>query len=113
MHKALLLQLGATLLAMAAAAVFWGSQGSVSALCGAATYVLPSSLFAWRLRWTLRRNGQASVAAFVAGELVKLASTVGLLVLAAVLYREVHWGAFLMGLVLALKANLFAFLVKT
>jgi ATP synthase protein I len=36
-----------------------------------------------------------------------------LIVLTAVLYQHVHWGALLIGLVLALKANLFAFLVRT
>jgi len=113
MYKTVLLQLGATLLAVAVATVFWGMRGSVSALFGGVTYVLPSSFFAWRLSSALCRGGRASVAAFVAGELVKLASAVGLLVLTAVLYQDVHWGAFLMGLILALKANLFAFLVKT
>ncbi|APR02994.1 ATP synthase protein I [Thauera chlorobenzoica] len=53
------------------------------------------------------------MAAFVAGELIKLASIVGLLGLVLVLYPDVHWGALLIGLILALKANLFAFLVKT
>lgn len=113
MHKTVLLQLGATLLAVAVATVFWGMRGSVSALCGGLAYVLPSSFFAWRLFSASCRSGRASVAAFVAGELIKLVSTAGLLVLTAVLYRDVHWGAFLIGLILALKANLFAFLVKT
>ncbi len=53
------------------------------------------------------------MAAFVAGELIKVASIVGLLVLVWALYPQLHWGAMLIGLILALKANLFAFLVKT
>ena len=51
--------------------------------------------------------------AFVAGEFFKIASIVGLLVLVWALYPQLHWGGMLIGLVLALKANLFAFLVKT
>ncbi|MDR0716076.1 MAG: ATP synthase subunit I [Azoarcus sp.] len=113
MHKAVLLQLGATLLAAAVAAIFLGARGALSAACGGLAYVLPSGFFAWRLAVTALREGRATVAAFVAGELVKLASTVGLLALTAMLYGNVHWGAFLAGLALALKASLFAFLVKT
>ncbi|MDR1855476.1 MAG: ATP synthase subunit I [Azoarcus sp.] len=112
MHKAVLLQLGATLLAVAVATAFWGMRGGLSALCGGLAYVLPCGFFAWRLFATTLRDGRASVAGFVAGELFKLASTVGLLVLTATLYRDLHWGALLIGLILALKANLFAFLVK-
>lgn len=113
MHKAVLLQLGATLLATAIAAVFFGVRGAVSAASAGLACVIPSWFFAWRLMLTTRRNGTATVTAFVAGEFIKLASIVGLLGLVLVLYKDVHWGALLIGLVLALKANLFAFLVKT
>ena len=51
--------------------------------------------------------------AFVAGEFIKIASIVGLLVLVWAVYPDLHWGGMLVGLILALKANLFAFLVKT
>ncbi|MDR3212458.1 MAG: ATP synthase subunit I [Azoarcus sp.] len=113
MHKAVLLQFGATLLAAAAAAVFLGTRGALSAMCGGLAYTLPNGFFVWRLWVASWREGHATVAPFIAGELIKLVSTVGLLALTAVLYRDVHWGALLVGLVLALKANLFAFLVKT
>ena len=113
MGKAVLLQLVATLLAAAIAAVFFGLRGAVSAAAGGLAVVLPSSFFAWRLGRISRRHGTASVTAFVAGELIKLASIVGLLVLFLAVYADAHWGALLIGLILALKANLFAFLVKT
>ena len=51
--------------------------------------------------------------AFVVGEFFKIASIVGLLALVWALYPQLHWGGMLIGLILALKANLFAFLVKT
>jgi len=44
---------------------------------------------------------------------LKVSSIVGLLALGVALYPDVHWGALLIALILALKANLFAFLVKT
>ena len=113
MHKAVLLQLGATLLAASAAAVFFGKRGALSAAFGGLVYVLPSFFFIWRLSVASWRGEHATVAGVVAGELLKLVSVVGLLALVAVLYRDVHWGAFLIGLVLALKTNLFAFLMKT
>ncbi|NMG66016.1 ATP synthase subunit I [Azoarcus indigens] len=112
MLKAVLLQLGATLLATAIAAFFFGLRGAISAAAGGMACALPGWVFALRLRMLAKRSG-ASVAAFVVGELIKVVSIVGLLALILVLYPDVHWGALLIGLILALKANLFAFLVKT
>ena len=48
----------------------------------------------------------------LAGEFVKIASTVGLLATVQLVYADVHWLALFIGFVVALKANLFAFLVK-
>jgi ATP synthase protein I len=113
MLKAVLMQLGATVLAVAISAIFFGLRGAVSAACAGLACVLPSWMFAMRLRAITRNTGSASVTAFVAGEFFKIVSIVGLLVLAWALYPDLHWGALLIGLILALKANLFAFLVKT
>ncbi|MDR1227572.1 MAG: ATP synthase subunit I [Azoarcus sp.] len=113
MHRTVLLQFGATFLAAVGAAVFFGARGALSAMCGGLAYALPSGFFAWRLFMAYDRQERVKVTAFVAGELVKLVSVAGLLALTAAVYGDVHWGAFLAGLVLALKANLFAFLVKT
>lgn len=113
MLKAVLLQLGATLLAVVISGAFFGMRGALSAAGGGLACVLPSWLFALRLAAMTRRTGTATVTAFVAGEFIKIASTVGLLVLVWAVYPDLHWGALLIGLILALKANLFAFLVKT
>jgi ATP synthase protein I len=113
MHKAVLLQLAATFVAAAVAGILLGARGFFSAACGGMAYVAPSVFFAWRLWLASWHGGDVKVTAFMAGELVKLLLTGALLALAAVLYRDLHWGAFLVGLVLAVKANLFAFLVKT
>ncbi|HQZ03790.1 MAG TPA: ATP synthase subunit I [Thauera sp.] len=113
MHKAVLLQLVATVLAVAIAAALFGMRGAVSAAGGGLACVLPSWMFAVRLAAISRKLGTASVTAFVAGEFFKLVSIVGLLVLVWAIYPQLHWGGMLIGLILALKANLFAFLVKT
>lgn len=112
MLKAVGLQVLAVFVAAALAAVFFGSNGALSAMLGGLACVLPNGIFALRLLALGQRAGSASVLAFVAGELFKLIAIVGLLVLAVQVYPGLHWGALLIGLVLALKANLFAFLVK-
>ncbi|WP_041642168.1 ATP synthase subunit I [Azoarcus olearius] len=111
MLRSVLLQLGAGLVATAIAAVFFGPRGAISAAYGALACIVPAAMFALRLGALARRSG-ATVTAFVVGEFVKIASIVGLLVLFPALYPGVHWGALLIGLILALKANLFAFLVR-
>jgi ATP synthase protein I len=113
MRKAVWLQFGATLLAVLVSAVFFGARGAFSALAGGLACALPNGFFAWRLRVASRYDNRAAVSGFIVGELVKLALVVSLLGLVSMLYRDVHWGALLIGLVLALKANLFAFLLKT
>ncbi|MCL2644378.1 MAG: ATP synthase subunit I [Betaproteobacteria bacterium] len=113
MHKAVLLQLAATFVAAVAAGMLFGARGVYSAMFGGLAYVLPSVFFAWLLWLVSSRGGHAKVAAFVVGGLVRLFSTTCLLLLAVVLYKNLHWGAFLIGLALTVKANFFAFLVKT
>ncbi|MCL2590598.1 MAG: ATP synthase subunit I [Betaproteobacteria bacterium] len=113
MHKAVLLQLAATFIAAAIAGMFFGTRGVFSAMCGGLAYVLPSAFFAWLLWLVSWYGGRAKVTAFVAGELVRLLLATCLLLLVVVLYKNLHWGAFLIGLALTVKANLFAFLVKT
>jgi ATP synthase protein I len=57
-------------------------------------------------------SGKASPVSFFVGELAKIFATVVLLA-AAHRFFNVHWLAMLVGLFVALKANLFAFLLKT
>ena len=113
MLKAVILQVVATLIAVLLAGALFGVPGAISAAGAGVACVLPSWLFDMRLSAMARRTGTASVTAFVAGEFIKVASIVGLLVLVWAVYPDLHWGGMLIGLILALKANLFAFLVKT
>lgn len=111
MFKTVLLQLAATLFAAIIAGVWIGTRGAVSVVLGGAAYLLPNLLFVVRLRVAANR-GQASTATFFVGELVKILATI-LILAAAQKFYDVHWLALLVGLFVALKANLFAFLLKT
>ena len=114
MLKAVFLQFCATLVAVTFGAVFFGVPGAFSAAIAGFACIIPSALFALRMKvLAARPGGPGTAMAFVIGEFVKIVAIVGILVSAVVLYRDLHWGGLLIGLVLALKANLFAFLVKT
>ena len=113
MLKAVILQLVATFVAVLLSGALFGVACAISAAGAGLACVLPSWMFAMRLSAITRRTGSATVTAFVAGEFIKIASIVGLLVLVWAVYPDLHWGGMLVGLILALKANLFAFLVKT
>ena len=113
MLKAVILQVGAALVAVLLSGSLFGVRGAISAAGAGLACVLPAGLFAMRLAAITRKTGTATVTAFVAGEFIKIASIVGLLVLVWAVYPDLHWGGMLIGLILALKANLFAFLVKT
>ncbi|MBA4741255.1 MAG: ATP synthase subunit I [Azoarcus sp.] len=114
MLKAVYLQICATLAAAALAAVFFGVHGAISAALGGLVCVVPNALFALRMKALSSRSGGPGTAmAFVVGEFFKIVAIVGLLVLIGLGYPDLHWGALFIGLILALKANLFAFLVKT
>ena len=113
MIKAVYLQIGATILVALIAGLIIGERGAVSAALGGAACVLPNLLFALRLRAVSKRPAASYPIAFFVGEFLKIASTVGLLATVRLVYPDVHWLALFLGFVVALKANLFAFLVKT
>lgn len=111
MHKVLFLQLGAVALVAAIAGMWVGAVGAASAAIGGGAYILPNLVFVLRLK-IATASGRASAATFFAGEFFKVAATIGILALAQ-RYFDVHWLSLLVGLFAALKANLFAFLLKT
>ncbi|NTV09812.1 MAG: ATP synthase subunit I [Zoogloea sp.] len=113
MFKAVFLQFGATILAVLVSALLFGVRGAVSAAWGGAACLLPNLLFALRLHVVSKRQDASYPTAFLVGEIVKIASTVGLLAAVRLVYEDVHWLALFIGLVVTLKANLFAFMVKT
>lgn len=112
MFRAIQLQLGATLITATLAGLIFGMHGAVSAALGGAACTLPNWLFAMRLSAASRKPGASYPATFFVGAAVKVASTIALLAVVMALYRDIHWVALFVGLVVALKAPLFAFLFK-
>lgn len=112
MLKVVALQVFAALISVILAAFFAGWRGAASAGLGALTCVLPSLLFALWLMRSAKRHGAAQTSAFFVGEAGKVLVSIGILVLVVTLYPGVHWGTLVMGLILTLQANFFAFLVK-
>lgn len=108
MRKVILLQAGVVAIAAILCGLVAGINGGISALTGGLAYLVPNMLFMLRLGL---QGGRSSVVLFVVGELLKVAGTIGILVVAIQLL-QVHWVCLLIGLVAALKANLFAFLLK-
>ncbi|MDK9715715.1 ATP synthase subunit I [Sulfuritalea hydrogenivorans] len=111
MFKAVFHQGIATLIVAGLAWLWAGPHGAASAGLGGAAVVIPNLFFALSL-WAAARSGRASVARFFVGEFIKVAATLALLVIVAGAYRDLHWLALLAGLLVALKANLFAILIK-
>lgn len=112
MFKAVGFQIIATLIAAVLAAALFGAKGALSAAAGGLACVVPNAIFALKLAATRDRRPESYPAAFFLGEFIKVAAIVGLLALATAMIDGLHWGALLIGMVLALKANLFAFWVN-
>jgi ATP synthase protein I len=98
---------------LAVAAVIWwvthGATQVVSSLWGTAAVVLPSALMA---RGMSRRvaNAGALVFGFLFWELIKIALTVGLLVLAARSVPDLRWLLLLITMIVCMKVNWLALL---
>ena len=113
MFRAILLQVGATLIASLVLGLSVGARGAISAALGGAVCILPNFLFALRLKSVASRPGASYPANFFLGEFVKIAATVGLLVFVVKEYPDLHWPSMLIGLGLALQAGFLAFWKKS
>lgn len=105
-------QLLATLTAAAVAWLGWGQHAAVSAASGGAAVWLPNALFALRIAIDLRKTGGTNPATFFVGEFAKVALTALLLFAVARFYADLVWGAFLAGLVVALKSYIIVLFFK-
>ena len=76
---------------------------------GGMVCVIPSGFFALRL-WMSRR--QPTVGGLVAGEAIKVFSTVALFVLVVVLYRDLRWIPMLVTFLLVLKTYWVALAIR-
>ena len=112
MFRAIRLQVLVVIITALAAGLLVGAGGMVSAALGGAACVLPNFLFALRLKLVAGRPRASFATNFLLGELCKMAATVGLLVVIARGYADLHWPSLLIGLALALQAMFFAFWKK-
>lgn len=110
MLKVILLQAALIGLAVTLAGLLVGGSGAFSALIGGLAYLVPNLLFVLRLK-RADAEGRTNVALFFVGELIKVVCTVGILFV-AIRFYPVHWLCLMGGVLAAVKANLFAFLLK-
>jgi len=98
-----------------------GHRAAVSALLGGLACAVPNGLFALNLAWLGLRSGSRAVRGgsgsatahalvLLVGEFVKVALTIGLLVLIARAYRDVVWSALVVAVsaVVLMQAAAFA-----
>lgn len=113
MFRTIFFQVGALLVAVVLCGVVVGGNGALSAALGGAAYTLPAFLFAVRLRITAARPGASYALAFFLGEFIKIAATIGFLVVIVKLYPGLHWPTMLIGLAVALQANFLALMKRS
>ena len=115
MTKALLLQCIASLLGAALAGCLYGAQGALYAFLAGAAYWLPNVFFVMRLKFVTPASNQNAVGyvpVFLFGEIFKLVVASGLLLVIRFVFPDLIWPALILGLVVTVQANLFAFLFK-
>ena len=111
MYKVILFQAFAAVVAVLIGAVFWGSNGAISAAFGGLACLIPNALFVTYL--TLRSvRGQPSAVVFLIGELAKLFVVTVLLALFLIRVPAVEGLPLMLGVIVTLQANLLAFLLR-
>ena len=107
------LQLVLGALVAAGAAGLAGATAAISALYGALIVMLPAALFATGMqRWLINLKPAFALFGFAFGELLKIALTVVLLLLAPRLLPTLNWPALLVGLAAVLQAYWIALLLR-
>ncbi len=104
MLRLIIAQLAITMAVALVAAFIGGQHAGLSAFLGGACCVLPNGLLALRLHIGARRPGTLSPMTFFIGEFIKIALTVGMLVLIVWSYRDVNWLALIVAFIVALKS---------
>ncbi|MDO8652550.1 MAG: ATP synthase subunit I [Undibacterium sp.] len=104
MTRIVLLQLTAALVVALIASLVSGIPAGISALLGGLCCAIPNSLFALRLSTSAQKPGGANPMNFFIGEFIKIGSTIALMMAVVWLYRDLHWVAFIAGIVVILKS---------
>lgn len=107
---AVILQIGSVLVLALGAGIFADWVSALYVALGGAAVIIPSGLFALRLAMHRGRSAESYPVVFFLGQFAKVGLTVGLLVAIHRWLGPVQWLPLLLGLIVALKAPLFALL---
>ncbi len=102
------LQIAAVAVLALVAGVTTGMESARFLLLGGAVAIVPNALFALRLSLHRKRPPESYPVVFFLGEFAKLGLTVGLLAWIVKSVPDIRWLPLLIGLIVALKAPLFA-----
>jgi ATP synthase protein I len=108
MFVAVGLQVLASLVFGLVALALFGYTSALSLGLGGAAAFIPNALFALRLTMHTGKSPESYPVVFFLGEFAKIALTIALLVAVVKSYDELHWPSLLVGLIVSLKAPLFA-----
>jgi ATP synthase protein I len=106
LSAALGLQMAVILILALAAATGWGLSHAGHLVLGGLAVWMPNALFALRLFLHRDRRAESYPAIFFVGEFAKIGLTVGLLALTVRYVPDLQWGAWLVGVIAAVKAPL-------
>lgn len=102
------LQIAAVAVLALVAGLTTGMESARFLLLGGAVAIVPNALFALRLSLHRKRPPESYPVVFFLGEFAKLGLTVGLLAWVVKSVPDIRWLPLLIGLIVALKAPLFA-----
>ena len=108
MLVALLLQIGLVMILALGAWIVAGSTSALYAVLGGAAAIIPNGLFAARLALHRGKSSESYPVIFFLGFFLKIGLTMALLAVVVKYFGPVDWLPFLLGLIVALKAPLFA-----
>lgn len=110
MLMAVLLQIGSVTILALGTALVAGWWSALFVVLGGSAAIVPNSLFAMRLALQRGRSAESYPVVFFLGLFAKIGLTAGLLAAIAKWGGSVQWLPLLLGLIVALKAPLFALL---
>ncbi|MEN9774996.1 MAG: hypothetical protein RL322_2066 [Pseudomonadota bacterium] len=87
-------------------AAFWGSVQAVHLVLGGLAAWVPNALFALRLALSRHQRPESGPVIFFVGEFAKIGVTVGLMALTVLNVPDLNWLAWLVGLIVVVKAQL-------
>ena len=102
------LQIAAVAVLALVAGLTTGWESARFLLLGGAVAIVPNALFALRLALHRKRTPESYPVVFFLGEFAKIGLTVGLLAWIVKSVPDIRWLPLLIGLIVALKAPLFA-----